>query len=252
MEVAMLLFNEVLIRPLFNLLVLVYQILPVKDFGVAIILVTIFTRLLLYPLSHKALRSQKMLTELQPKIKEIQKKFKEKKEEQAREVMALYKKHSINPFAGCVPILIQLPILIALYQVFLTGLETDALRSVYSFISAPEAINPFFLGFINLAVASPPLAVLAGLAQFFQSKITFSQKQTSGGSPKEKGTPDFQKMMGRQMTYVMPFFTTFIAWKFPAGLPLYWMTTMLFSFGQQYIINKSVSKEDFLQKKDVQ
>ncbi len=229
-------FHEVLIRPLFNMLMVIYDFLPFDDLGVSIILLTILTRFVFFPLSQKALRSQRHLTELQPQVKEIQEKHKGNRQEQSRAIMAFYKEHHINPFAGFVPLLIQLPILFALYRVFLNGINGESTIQLYSFISAPEVFNAQFLGIIDLSSPSPVLAIIAGFFMFLQSKITFSQKKTAGKA-------DFQRLMSRQMTYIMPFFTIVIAWNFPAGLPLYWATTTLFSFFQQYSINRSINKE---------
>src|SRR5688572_820076 len=111
-------FNTVLYYPLFNLLVLIYNYLPGHDFGIAIIVLTIIIRFILYPVSVKALNSQKALQKLQPQIQELQKKYKDDKEKQAKETLELYRREKINPFSGLLLALIQLPILIALYNVF--------------------------------------------------------------------------------------------------------------------------------------
>jgi len=239
MELIITLFNEALYRPLFNLLIVIYNTIPGQDFGIAIITLTVLLRVLMYPLSHKALKSQKALQELQPKIKELQKKYKQK-EEQAREMMKFYKENKINPFSGCLPLLIQLPLLIALYQVFLKGFNPESLETLYSFVYNPEIINPMFLGIVNLAEPSAVFALLAGFSQFLQSKVTFKQKSGTGTT---SGSPDFSRIMSQQMTYIMPLVMVFIAWNFPAGLALYWIVTMLFSFGQQLVVNRSFTRD---------
>ena len=233
MDIIVTIFNETLARPLFNLLVWVYNIIPGHDLGVAIIVVTVLLRIILYPLSDKALKSQKILQELQPKIKELQKKCKTK-EEQAKVTMEFYKHYKINPFSGCLPILIQLPLLIALYRVFLTGLEPHSLDSLYGFISSPGELNPMFMGLVNLSEPSHFFAVLAGVSQFLQAKTAFQPKKDA---PKS-GIPDFSASMSKSMIYMMPLFMVFIAWNLPAGLSLYWVATMLFSLGQQIVVNR--------------
>jgi len=150
MDFIVTIFNEALYRPLFNTLIWIYNIIPGNDLGIAIILLTILIRFILYPLSKKAIQSQKAISFLQPKIKEIQKKYKNK-EEQAKVMMELYKKHKVNPMAGCLPILIQLPILIALYRVFFSGLNMETLNILYGFIQRPDSLNLMFLGLINLS-----------------------------------------------------------------------------------------------------
>lgn len=228
------LFNTIIFEPILNFLVAAINFLPGNDLGFAIIVVTVVIRALIYPLSGKALKSQKKLTELQPKIKEIQNKHKDDKQKQSQEIMAFYKAEGINPFAGCLPLLIQLPIIIGLYRVFLVDLASSAAREhLYSFIAAPAVIRTNFLGLVELTQASLVLAVLAGLSQFALSKLTFKQR-------KKTGLPagGMQAMMGTQMTYILPVVTVFIAQSFPAGLVLFWVATTLFSLGQQYVINR--------------
>src|SRR4030066_959163 len=144
-------FNTILYEPLLNALVLLYQYIPGKDFGIAVIALTLVIRFILYPLMVKSIRSQKVLSELQPKIKEIQEKYKNDKEKQTKEMMALYQREKINPFGGCLPLLIQLPILVALYRVFWKGLQPEAMEKLYSFVPNPGAIDPTFFGVLNLA-----------------------------------------------------------------------------------------------------
>ena len=237
MELIITIFNESLTRPVFNLLVWIYNIIPGQDFGIAIIAVTVLLRVALYPLSNKALKSQRALQELQPKIKEIQKKFKNR-EEQAKAMMEFYKEHKVNPFSGCLPLLIQLPLLIALYRVFLTGLNPDSLESLYSFVQSPGVLDPMFLGLVDLAQPSHALAILAGVSQFLQAKTAFAKMPSMGAAGKGA---DFSKSMQQSMIYMMPLFMVFIAWNLPAGLALYWVVTMLFSLGQQLVVNKTFS-----------
>lgn len=230
------LFNTVLYQPLFNILVLLYFYLPGHDFGIAVIILTVLTRLIFYPLGNQAIRSQKVLSELQPKIEEIQKKYKENKAEQTKATLELYQKEKINPFSGCLPLLIQLPILIALYRVFWKGLQPEQMSYIYSFIPHPSMIDPNFLGLINLSKPNIFFAFLAGAFQFFQSKMTLPQSQT-----KTKGaTVQIGQMMQRQMLYIFPVLTVFILWNLPSAIGLYWIVTTIFSIIQQYFIFKKV------------
>jgi YidC/Oxa1 family membrane protein insertase len=229
-------YNLILYQPLFNILILFYQYLPGKDFGVAVILLTALIRLITYPLMAKAIKSQKALSELQPKIQEVQQKFKNDKQAQAKEIMALYKKEKINPFGAFLPLLIQLPILFALYGVFWKGLQPEALNNLYSFVSNPGAIDPTFLGILNLAQPSIILAVLAGICQFIQTKTMAPKAQKTKDGDK---MGQFSNMMQKQMLYLFPLFTVFILFKLPSAIGLYWVVTSLFSIGQQYIIMKN-------------
>ncbi len=233
MELLINLFNQLLYYPLFNALIWLYNVIPGQDLGIAIIVLTTLIRLILYPLSQKAIRSQKAMTKLQPEIKEIRKKYKDK-EEQAKAMMNLYQKYKINPFSGCLPILIQLPILIALYRVFFTGLDPQKLEVLYSFIERPESLNLMFLGIVNLSERSIVLALLAGFFQFVQSKMIMPQKATQSSPGTKIAGLDISSLMSQQMVYFMPLITIFIAWNLPAALPLYWIVITLFGIVQQY------------------
>ena len=236
-------FNTILYQPLFNALVFLYQYLPGHDFGLAVIALTVIIRVALYPLMAKSIKSQKVLSELQPKIQEVQQKYKDNKEKQTKEMMALYQKEKINPFGGCLPLLLQLPILIALYRVFWRGLQPGAMAYLYSFVPNPGTIDPYFLGMLNLAQPSLGLALVAGITQFFQSKMLFPK----GKKPekKEGQMSQFSGMMQKQMLYFFPILTVFILWRLPSAIGIYWIVTALFSIFQQKLILKSTKgKED--------
>jgi len=225
-------FNTILYQPLFNALVLLYQYLPGRDFGIAVIVLTILIRIALYPLMVQAIKSQKVLSELQPKIQEIQQKFKGNKEEQSREMMALYKREKVNPFGGCLPLLVQFPLLIALYQVFWKGLEPGVMGFLYSFVPNPGIIDSTFFGVLNLAQPSIWLALVAGVAQFFQSKMLMPKNK-----PQSEGKMgQFGSIMQKQMLYLFPILTVLILWRMPSAIGIYWITTALFSIGQQYLV----------------
>src|SRR6185369_4453660 len=158
-------FTVILIQPLLNLLVLGYNFVPGHDIGVVIILVTVLIRLILAPSFHKSLKQQHSMAALQPKLNELREKHKDNKEAQAKAMMDLYKEHKVNPLGSCLPLLIQLPLLIALYQVFRIGLQSADLSAyLYHFVHNPGTINPNFLHFLNLAKPSIALGVLAGIA----------------------------------------------------------------------------------------
>ena len=230
-------FHEVLYRPLLNSLIFIYEVIPGHDLGIAIIILTILIKVILLPLSRKSIESQKALSKLQPEIKKIQAKYKNDKEKQAQAIMEFYKQNKINPASGCLPLLIQLPILIALYKVFLSGLNSKVAADLYSFMPQIEHINPIFLGRIDLSERSIPLAVIAGGLQYVQTKmITAKQAQS-----KDKKS-DFASVMNQQMLYMMPIMTAIIALNFPAGLPLYWIVVTLFTISQQYFIMKKNNK----------
>ena len=241
MEIFTTAFNTILYQPLLNALVFLYQYLPGQDFGVAVIVLTLIIRFALYPLMLTSIKSQKMLTELQPKIQEIQQRNKDNKEKQAQEMMKLYQEQKINPFGGCLPLLLQLPILFALYRVFWHGFEPKAMSLLYSFVPNPGVIDPNFLGFLNLSQPSLVLAVLAGIFQFIQTKMM---------APKHKPSADKGQMseitgaMQKQMIYFLPLFTVMILFRLPAAIGLYWIVTAIFSIGQQYLVLKPAEQKN--------
>lgn len=234
------LFHLILTQPLFNVLVFFYNTIAFNDFGLAIIFITVFIRLILWPMNQKAIKSQRELQDIQPKIKEVQNKYKDKKEEQAKALMELYKSNKVNPFGGCLPILVQLPILIALYSVFLNGLKLDYLSNLYSFISNPIIINPSFLGLFDLSSRSIILALVAGGLQFIQSKMILPKVDLKG-APK-RSDEAIAQMVSKQTLYFLPLITVVISWRLPAGLPLYWAVTTLFTIFQQSVIMRNWNK----------
>jgi YidC/Oxa1 family membrane protein insertase len=236
-------FHTIIYQPLYNILVLLYNFIPGHDFGISIILLTVLLRALLMPFYKKQIESQKRLQEIQPKIKEIQQKHKDNKETQTRELMSFYKQNKTNPFSGCLPLAIQLVFLIAIYRTLINisnaGFVIGA-GELYSFVSNPGMVNHFFLGIVDLARPSIILAVLAALAQFFQTKMLMKKQ-----SKKEKNhsdQPDFGQIMNKQMMYLGPLLTLFIGVKFPAGLALYWLVSTLFMIGQQFQLAKADKK----------
>jgi YidC/Oxa1 family membrane protein insertase len=229
-------FNAVFYQPLFNLLIFFYNILPGHDIGLAIILLTVLIKLILYPFSLQAIKAQKSLNELQPKIDEIKNKYKDQKEKMTQEMMRLYKENKVNPFSSCLPLLIQLPFLFAVYRVFVKGLGSKGLEMIYPFITNPGHINSISFGILDLAKPNLILAILAGAAQFWQTKM-MPMKQPP---PKMPGSKDesMTAMMNKQMLYFMPIITVVIGATLPGGLTLYWFLTTFLTVGQQYLYFK--------------
>jgi YidC/Oxa1 family membrane protein insertase len=237
MSILFNIYHAFLYEPIFNTLVVFYNLLPGHDFGIAVILVTLLFRLLFAPLSAKAVVTQRKLAELQPKAKEIQERLKNNRDGQARELMELYKKERVNPFAGILPILIQIPFLIALYRVFWTGLDASQLQYLYGFVENPGQINPLFLGALNLGEQSFLVAALAGVFQFLQSKQMVPKKPAG----EQKG---FGSAFQKQALYFFPALTFLIVSRLPSAIGLYWITTSLFSIGQQWYIQRSAKKHE--------
>jgi YidC/Oxa1 family membrane protein insertase len=228
-------FNEALYRPLLNILFLIYHYIPGHDMGVAVIFLTLLIRFIFYPLGVQAIKSQKKTAELQPKLKELQEKYKNDKEAQTKATMDLYKEHGFNPLSGCLPLLVQFPFIIALYQVFLNGLTTDVSAKIYSFMPQITQINTMFLGIVNLSQPNIVLAVVAGISQYFQFKTMPQQ-------PKAKGQSDIAQKINNQMGYIFPIMMIVICWKIPSAVALYLITTTVFSIVQQLIIYRKDPK----------
>lgn len=227
-------FETILYIPLYNILIFLVWLVPGNSLGIAIILITILIRFALLPASLKAAKAQARLQLLQPEINKIRKEIKDQ-QAQGRALMDLYKKEGVSPFGSCLPLLIQLPILIILYQVFRAGIDTSHFNILYSFIPRPETISSAFLG---VDLSKPDLwvlPILAGLTQFYLSKLTIPP------TPKKQGDePDMMTAMNKQMIYFFPVITIIFARSLPAALSLYWIITSIFGIFQQMYVNKVI------------
>lgn len=228
--------STILYQPLYNALILLVFIMPNHNVGLAIIALTVIVRLILLPSSLNASRQQKRMQDLQPQLKALQDKYKDDKQKQAQVLAAFYKENKINPLGSCLPLLIQLPILIVLYYVFINGLDTSRFATLlYAWVPRPDTIQTMFLG---IDLAKPDkfiLPIIAGALQFYQG-YQMAPKTKPGEQP------EMAQMISKQMLYLMPVFTIFIAGRFPAALPLYWIITTLFAIGQQWWIMRENPK----------
>ena len=232
-------FFTLIVQPMINFLTAIHGILPQIDFGIAIIILTILIRLILFPLNWKSIKIQKKMSIVQEKMNQIKNTVKDQ-EQQAMQIMNLYKTEKVNPFSSCLPLLIQLPFLWAVFMVFRDGLSGHYLNFVYSFVYRPETINTISFGFIDLAKPNVVLAVLAGLAQFWQAKMmTTKRPEVKNEASKDE---DMMAMMNKQMLYIMPALTVFIGLSFPGGLALYWLITTVLTALQQLYLFKQKEK----------
>jgi YidC/Oxa1 family membrane protein insertase len=247
-------FDTILIAPLVNALFLIYGIIPGHDFGVAIILLTILIRLILWPLASKQLHSQKKMQSLQGDISKVKIKAGGDKQKEQAMLMELYKEKEVNPFSACLPAILQFPILIAMFVVFqkatgsIDGVEkllyepVKNLSYISSILSGQTAFNTTLFGLIDMAKPSYLLAIIAGLTQFLQVKmITPRRQKTDAADPQAK--------MTSFMNYTFPALTVFIAWGLPAALPTYWITTNFIAIFQQWLIMRG--EVDEMEKMDV-
>ena len=192
------------------------------SYALAIIMISILLKLILYPLMQKQMKSTMNMQEVQPKMEYLQKKYKNNPEKLNEEMMKLYKEYDVNPMAGCLPLLIQFPILIGLFM---------ALRQ-YEFVPLEHAT---FFWVPNLGEVDPLhiLPVLVAATMYLQQKITMS---ATGGNEQTA-------QMMKTMLYMMPAMMLFVCWSMPAGLCLYWAFFSVLSIIQQYFMNKNKKKE---------
>lgn len=233
-------FNTILVYPLMNILIAIYGILPGHDFGISVIILTLIIRLILWPLAGKQLHSQKKLQALQPEIAKLKKEAGGDRQKESALLMELYKEKEVNPFSSCLTTVVQLPFLIALFVVFSQAAKgaNDVLPHLYPWvanipyikqvIANPSLFNPTLFGVISMAKPSIVLAILAGVGQYIQVKMITPSVP--------KGSKDPQAQMTSMMVYLFPLITVAIAWRLPAALPLYWLTTNVVAIIQQKII----------------
>lgn len=234
-------YTELVYRPLLNSLVFIYAVLPYQDLGLAIAVMTIAVRMLLHPFITQTIRSQQAMARLQPQLSELQARFKDHKEEQARRTMELYRQEGVHPLSGCLPILIQLPILIGLYQVFWKGIVSLDSALIYSFLPGIGAFNPVAFALFDLSHPSIILALAAGASQFLQGKFF----PPVPAAPKEKSaSSDFSRALQWQATYFFPLIIAGISWRLPAALAFYWTIFNLFAIVQQQWIQRRLKKHE--------
>lgn len=238
-------FDLILVKPMINALVLFYSFIPFHDFGLAIILLTLIIRAVLWPLQGQTLRSQKALNKLQPGIKKISEKYKNDPKKVQAMTLELYKEKEVNPLSSCLPTLIQLPLLFALFYALIkfknpdfikladptTGLPgylyiwVKDLGFVKSALSQPFTTNLF--GLVSLAKPNIFLAIVAGATQFLQTKLMTPKNQAASGQAAQTMN---------MMLYMFPALTVFIGLTLPGALPLYWIITSGAAALQQWLI----------------
>jgi len=228
--------------PVYNTLTLFIDVVPGGDIGLAIILTTVLVKVLLLPLSVKAAKTQVVMRELEPQLKALKEDHKDDRETQAKEMMALYKAAGLNPFASVILIFLQIPIIIALYLSVYSGggvalpeINTDVL---YAWVPVPAVVTMLFLGIVDIAGRSLPLAFLAGITQFIQANLALpkSTPREPGAEPSFKD--DFQRSMQAQMRYVLPVIIFFVAYTISAAIALYFVVSNLVAIAQEFYVRK--------------
>lgn len=236
------LYTTFIYEPLYNGLVLLADLLPFFDAGVIIVLFTIIVKLVLFPLSKKSVRTQAIMKLMEPELNAIKEKYKDDRQQQAMATMQLYREKKLNPFSSILLILVQLPIIFALYKIFYTSGFSAADPSIlYSFVKVPESVDTVFLGLVDVTRKSVVLAILAAVSQYFQ--IHFAAPKPPAKTGNGGFQEDFARTMHVQMKYVFPIMILFISYHVAGALALYWTTSNLFMIGQELYIRRQLEKE---------
>ncbi len=207
-----------ILQPIQNVLeyivVFLYQNV-IENYGIVIILLTIIVRLVLTPLTISQTKSMARMQKMQPQIKELQKKYKDDKQKLQQETMEFYRKNNVNPLAGCLPLLLQMPVFFALFQTLRNPTErvTDVVKDFNFLWMNLNERDPYYI-----------LVILMVVTMFLSTLLTSTDPKQS------------------KIMFVLPLVFGFISWQFPAGILVYWVTTNIWSIGQQYLVNKIVKK----------
>ncbi len=237
------LFNTYFYIPFYNFLLFLVGIVPGGDVGIAVIIATLFVKIVTLPLTISAFKTQLAMKIAEPKLKEIREKYKKDKERQVREMLAVYKEYKLKPFSSILAALIQIPVLLAVFLVFQQEKFPEiATNIVYSFIGIPETISNLFLGLIPLNESSIALALIAGLAQYLHAKISITTPSFNIKEIKKGEAPsmqeEFQRAIGMQMRYILPLIIGVVAYT-SGAVALYFITQSLFSIGQEHFLKKT-------------
>lgn len=240
------LFHNLLFQPLYNILVFLIDVIPGADVGLAVIALTVIVKLILFPLSAKAVRAQIQMKIIQKPLKEIQEKYKDKREEMGKEMLALYQKYKVNPFSGILVMIIQIPVILALYWVFLRGGFPEINQEwLYSFVPTPENVNMHFLGLFDVSHNNNLLmALLVALSQYFQARFSFPKPEPRDPSKPVSFQDDMMRGMQVQVKYVLPVIIGFVSYSLISVVSLYWIVSNLFAIGQEIYMRNHVRKPE--------
>jgi YidC/Oxa1 family membrane protein insertase len=222
--------------PLYNGLIFLFDVFPWIDAGFAVIIFTIFVRLILFPLSKKSIVTQVRMKEIEPELNRLKQSVPDK-QQQALKVMELYRNKGINPFSSFFLLFLQLPIIYALYSIFVSsGLPVVESSLLYSFINIPT-IDMHFLGIFDTSMRSIPLSILASVAQYYQLHYSLaSVSSTTGQAP----NPVADAM--KHMKYVFPIMIFFISYQISSVVAIYWTVSSLFTLGQELVVRRHLKK----------
>ncbi len=235
--------------PIYNSLVFFIDVVRDGDVGVAIICTVVLVKTIILPISLKAARTQIAMREIEPKLADIKKKYKDQREVQAMKTMEIFREAKVNPFSSILLLFIQIPIVIALYFSVYSGggikLPDINTALLYSFIPTPEMVNMVFLGFMDITAKSLPLAAIAGFTQFIHTQLSLPSQKPRDPNAEPNFKDDFARSMHIQMKYVMPVLIFVVAYTISAAIALYFTVSNLMAIAQEYVVRhkglKSIS-----------
>lgn len=233
-------FDTFFYEPVYNLIVVILNIVPLHDIGTAIVIVTLIVKGLLLPLNLSALRTQYMMKKIEPEMKRIKELQKKDPTAASKQMIELYRKDKINPFSSLFAMILQIPVFFALYFVFLKGLSSDP-DSLYSFVTFPETLHTYAFGMFDVTQKNIFVAVLAGISSYF---LAIRQTEGMGEPTKDKEASfqdQFMKSMKLQMLYVLPVIITFSAAILPSALALYWLVSNIASYGLDVYMKRKLA-----------
>lgn len=228
-------------QPIYNTLIFLSTFTPGKSLGVGIILLTLIIRLLLLVPSQHALQSQRRMQLLQPKIEALKKKYADNQQKLAQEMTAMWKENKVNPFGSCLPLIVQFPVLIGLYNAVLDGLNPDNMHILYAPLQNVDLaqVNTMLFGVLDLTTKNLyVLPLLIGGLQFIQIKLSLLRTKKKQEGKQDTKLPDEVKAMNTTMLYFMPAMIAFFTASVPAGVGLYWGISTLFGIFQQMVVNR--------------
>lgn len=235
-------FISFIVKPFYNSLIFLVDFIT-NDLGLAIIILTVVFRFIIFPLSKNQIKTQIKMRDIQEPLKDLKKKHKDNPQLMAQEMMDLYKRNDIKPFSGILLMFIQLPLLFGLYYMFLrAGLPNVNMDLIYSFIPSPENIDTVFLG-IELTSKSVILALIASITQYFQAKLLLPKKDDNK-KPEKGSMEDVMQNVQTQMVYVIPIIILFVSYTFGAIIALYFVVSNIFSIVQEFYLKKTIKDKN--------
>lgn len=231
-------FHTLFYEPVYNLLVVILNIVPLHDIGTAIVIVTLIVKFILLPLNLSALRTQYLMKRLEPEMNKIKELQKTKPQEASKMMIDLYRSEKVNPFASIFAVILQIPIFFALYFVFSKGLVSDP-DSLYSFVKFPETLHTIAFGIFDVTQKNIPIALLVGISSYVLARRQTVDMVVKKESHEESFQDHFMKSMKIQLLYVLPVIIGVSSAVLPSALGLYWFVSNVISYAQDvYMKNK--------------